>query len=215
MALVDLALGRLRAVTGDVSVNVCHGRDAMLEHLAGLDGVHPSVEPVALGTAGGVGALRGWIDGRPSVIVNADGWCDGGLDRLLEGWDGERVRILVPGGGPFGGRSMIAGSLLPWRLARDLPAEPGGLYELVWRQALAEGRLEVVAFAGPFVDCGTPAAYLRANLVASGGASVVSPGARVEGRLVRTVCWEEAEVDAGETLVDAIRFTARGTVLVR
>jgi hypothetical protein len=65
------------------------------------------------------------------------------------------------------------------------------------------------------VDCGTPAAYLAANLTASGGQSVVAEGARVEGTLVRSVCWEEAVVEPGEVLVDAIRFSPRGTVLVR
>ena len=212
--LVDTAIERVRSVTGHVAVNVHHGRDQLLAHLG--DGVHVSIEdPVALGTAGAVGQLRSWIDGRPSVIVNADGWCHGGLDTLLDGWDGERVRILVPGGGPLGTRSKIAGSLLPWALAEHLPAEPAGLYEAVWRDARAEDRLETVAFEDPFVDCGTPADYLAANLLASGGRSVVAPGARVEGRLVRSVCWEEAVVEAGEVLVDAIRFSRRETVLVR
>lgn len=208
--LVDVAVDRVRAVADDVAVNVHHGRDAMVEHLG--DRVHLSIEePVALGTAGAVGALRDWLDGRPAVIVNADGWCRGGLDRLLDGWDGERIRILVPGGGPLGPQSMIAGSLLPWSIARTIPPEPAGLYEAAWRDA----NVETVAFDGPFVDCGTPAAYLAANLVASGGESVVEPGAQVQGTLVRSVCWAEARVDPGEVLVDAIRFTDRGTVLVR
>ena len=212
--LVDLAVDRVRPVVDEVAVNVHHGREALLGHLG--DGVHVSVEePVALGTAGAVGALREWIAGRPTVIVNADAWCPGAVTALVDGWDGERVRVLVPGGGPLGTRSLIAGSLLPWALARDLAAVPSGLYEAVWRDALAGDRLETVAQDGPFVDCGTPATYLAANLAASGGQSVVAPGATVKGRLVRSVCWEEAVVDPGETLVDAIRFSARGTVLVR
>lgn len=214
MPLVDAGIARVGTVTGSIAVNVHHGRDAMLEHLG--ERVHVSVEaPQALGTAGAVGALRDWIDGRACVIVNADGWCEGGLDRLVDGWDGERVRILVPGGGPLGARSQIAGSLVPWALARTIVAEPAGLYEAVWRDAVAADRLETVAFDGPFVDCGTPADYLAANLLASGGESVVADGARVEGTLVRSVCWEEAEVEPGEVLVDAIRFTRRATVLVR
>ncbi len=212
--LVDGAVRRVRVVTEDVAVNVHHGRDAMVRHLGG--GVHVSIEePEALGTAGAVGQLRGWLDGRPAVGVNADGWCEGGVDVLLDGWDGERVRVLVPGGGPLGPRSRIAGSLLPWSVARTLPAEPAGLYEAVWRDAVASDRLETVAFDGPFVDCGTPADYLAANLLASGGEPVVEPGARVEGRLVRSVCWSEAVVEPGEVLVDAIRFSRRQTVLVR
>jgi NDP-sugar pyrophosphorylase family protein len=208
--LVDVGIRRMAGVADDVAVNVHHGRDAMVEHLG--DRVHVSIEePEALGTAGAIGALRDWLDGRPAVVINADGWCEGGLDRLVDGWDGERVRVLVPGGGPLGARSMIAGSLLPWSLARAIPAEPAGLYEAVWRDV----DVETVAFDGPFVDCGTPAAYLAANLVASGGAPVVEPGARVEGTLIRSVCWAEARVAPDEVLVDAIRFNERGTVLVR
>jgi NDP-sugar pyrophosphorylase family protein len=208
--LVDAGIARMAGVADAVAVNVHHGRDAMVEHLG--DRVHVSIEePEALGTAGAIGALRDWLDGRPAVVINADGWCQGGLDRLVDGWDGERIRILVPGGGPFGARSMIAGSLLPWSVARTIPAEPAGLYEAVWRGV----DVETVAFDGPFVDCGTPAAYLAANLVASGGASVVEPGARIEGTIVRSVCWAEARVAPGEVLVDAIRFNERGTVLVR
>jgi len=214
VALVDTAIDRVRAVADDVAVNVHHGRDALVSHLG--DRVHVSVEePEALGTAGAVGQLRAWLDGRPAVVVNADGWCRGGLDRLLDGWDGEQIRILVPGGGPLGPRSKIAGSLLPWSVARTIPAEPAGLYEAAWQDALAAGRLGTVGFDGPFVDCGTPAAYLAANLLASDGAPVVEPGARVAGRLVRSVCWSEAVVEEGEVLVDAIRFSGRRTVLVR
>lgn len=212
--LVDLAVDRVLPVVDEVAVNLHHGRGPLEAHLGGR--VHLSIEePVALGTAGAVGALRDWIDGRPTVIANADAWCAGGMEALVDGWDGERVRILVPGGGPLGPRSLIAGSLLPWAFARDLRAEPTGLYESVWRDAVAAGRLETVALDGPFVDCGTPAAYLTANLAASGGRSVVAPGAQVDGDLVRSVCWEDAVVDRGETLVDAIRFSRRRTVLVR
>ncbi|HEV7722888.1 MAG TPA: hypothetical protein VGO60_16475, partial [Iamia sp.] len=78
------------------------------------------------------------------------------------------------------------------------------------------GRLDLVTHPGPFVDCGTVADYLAANLDASGGASVIGEGARVgEGsEVVRSVVWGDAEVAPGERLVDAVR--AGGiTVLVR
>jgi N-acetyl-alpha-D-muramate 1-phosphate uridylyltransferase len=212
--LVDLALDRVGPLVGEVAVNLHHGRADLEAHLS--DRVHLSIEePVALGTAGAVGALRDWIDGRATVIANADAWFAGSMAALVDGWDGERVRILVPGGGPLGSRSLIAGSVLPWVLARELAAVPSGLYETVWRDAVAADRLETVTLEGPFVDCGTPAAYLAANLAASGGASVVAPGAQVGGELVRSVCWEDAVVDPSETLVDAIRFSGRQTVLVR
>ena len=214
--LVDIAVDRLRSLSGAVAVNVHHGRAALEAHLATRGGLHLSIEEdEALGTAGALGQLRPWIDGRPVVVVNADGWTPAGAGALLEGWDGETVRVLIVGGGPLGPRSLVAGSLVPWSWARDLPAIPTGLYERVWRPAAAEGRLETVAFDAPFVDCGTPASYLAANLIASGGASVIDPTARVEGRVVRSVVWDGAAVAPGEVLVDAIRFSPRGTVLVR
>jgi N-acetyl-alpha-D-muramate 1-phosphate uridylyltransferase len=214
VALVDLAVDRVREVTDAVAVNVHHGREAMLAHLD--DRVHVSLEePVALGTAGAIGALRPWLDGRAVLAVNADAWCPGGLPALLDGWDGERVRVLVPGSGPLDDRSLIAGSLMPGSTAATIDARPAGLFEAVWRDALAAGRLETVAHPGPFVDCGTPASYLTANLAASGGVSVLAPSAQVLGRVVRSVCWEEAVVGPDEVLTDAIRFSRRGTVLVR
>ena len=59
----------------------------------------------------------------------------------------------------------------------------------------------MVRHDGPFVDCGTPRQYLAANLLASGGESVVEPGAVVEGKLDRCVVWSDARVDAGEVAV--------------
>src|SRR5687767_16032024 len=61
--LVDLALERVRPAVTAVAVNLHHGRDALDAHLAG--DVHRSVEEdEPLGTAGALGQLRGWIDGR-------------------------------------------------------------------------------------------------------------------------------------------------------
>ena len=88
---------------------------------------------------------------------------------------------------------------------RDLPATPAGLYEVSWRKLYAEGKLDVVETPGPAVDCGTPADYLRANMLASGGEPVVEPGAVVAGELVRSVVWSGETVTEGERLVDAVR----------
>jgi len=188
-ALLDLAIERVGSVVGAVAVNVHHGADAILDHLHGADGptsrVHVSHErEEALGTAGALGALGDWLDGRSVVVVNADTWAPGSLASALASWDGERPRVLVHGSDRFGPRSEIAGCLLPWSEVEALAAEPSGLYETVWRRAAAEGRLDVVRHDGPFVDCGNPADYLRANLeaaAASAGGSVIDPGAEVDG----------------------------------
>src|SRR3954468_20339549 len=83
--LVDHALARFAGVTATLAVNVHHHRDQLEAHLAGR--VHLSIEePVALGTAGALGALRDWVDGRACIVVNADTWCPTPLDVLVDGW---------------------------------------------------------------------------------------------------------------------------------
>src|SRR5205823_4893256 len=102
--------------------------------------VHLSFEePVALGTAGGVGNLKGWADGRAVLTMNADAWHDADLDGFARQWDGERVRVLVAGQG-FGPRARVVASLLPWSDVARLPSSPSGLYETSWRRALDNGR---------------------------------------------------------------------------
>jgi NDP-sugar pyrophosphorylase family protein len=212
--LVDLAVERTAAVTDEVAVNLHHGRGALADHLG--DRVHLSIErDQALGTAGALGALRTWIDGRATVVVNADAWCEGGIGRLAAAWSGETIRLLVPGGGPFGPTSRVAGALMPWRDVEALSSEPSGLFEVSWSRAAAEGRIEVIPHDGAFVDCGTPAQYLEANLLASGGRSVVGAGATVEGTVERSVVWAGAQVREDERLVGAVRTTGGATVLVR
>ena len=215
VALVDLAIERTAAVVGaaSIAVNVHHGRAQLEAHLAGR--VHLSIEePEPLGTAGAVAHLRPWLDGRAVLVVNADGWHRADLATLLAGWDGERVRVLVadrPDAG-FGPTSAVIASVLPPSEVAVLPHAPWGLWEASWRARHAEGRLEVVTCATTLIDCGTPQRYLAANLAASGGESVVGPGAVVDGTLVRSVVWPGGRVNRGEVLVDAIRVGENLTV---
>ena len=213
-ALVDLALARVHSVSGDVAVNVHHDRAPIEAHVAGR--AHVSVEAdEALGTAGALGHLRGWVDGRAVVVVNADTWCGpGGLEGLVEGWDGERVRLALAGDDELLPTSKVAAAVMPWSEVAPLAPEPSGLYEVSWRKLAVAGRIDVVGWDGPCLDCGTPARYLHANLAATGGASVVEPGAEVAGTLDRAVVWAGAEVRAGEVLRGAIRAPGM-TVLVR
>lgn len=168
--LLDWSLAALSRVTSDLAVNVCHHPDLMLAHLAAHHpGVHVSVEePPALGTAGGVARLAPWLDGRAALVVNADTWHRVELSVVLEAWDGDRVRLCTTTPGGFGPGSTVVASLLPpWAVARCRP-EPSGLWEEVWSPALRDGRSETVHVDGPVVDCGTPADYLRANLLVAG-----------------------------------------------
>jgi NDP-sugar pyrophosphorylase family protein len=228
--LVDWALDRAgTAPLQRLAVNVHHGREPLEAHLHRIrihDGglgapqvdvpLHVSVEErQALGTAGALGHLRPWIDGAGTLVLNADAWSPGSLDSFVGGWDGERVRLLVAGGDRLEPTSKVAAALMPWAEVSGLDACPSGLYETSWRAADREGRLEVVRYDGPLVDCGTPAQYLAANLQASDGASVVEPGARVEGTLDECVVWADGVVGPGEHLRQAIRLAGSLTVLVR
>jgi MurNAc alpha-1-phosphate uridylyltransferase len=214
--LLDHALVRVAAVASDVAVNVHYGRAALEAHLEQRP-IHVSVEePEPLGTAGALGQLRPWIDGRSVAVVNADTWCPGSsLTSAYESWDHERVRLLVVGEDQLRPTSRVAGALLPWSEVASLAAEPAGLYEASWGRLADEDRIDVLRWDGPCVDCGTPASYLAANLAASGGDSVIAKDAVVAGVVERSVVWDGAEVYAGEHLVDAIRANNRITVLVR
>jgi mannose-1-phosphate guanylyltransferase/MurNAc alpha-1-phosphate uridylyltransferase len=212
--LVDLALARVGPVVDEVAVNLHHGRRTLDLHLP--DEVHRSIErDRPLGTAGALGRLRGWIDGRAVLVVNVDAWCPGSLELFVTGWDGQRIRLLIPGDDALLPTSSIAGALMPWREVERLEPQPSGLYEASWAAAQEAGRIEVVRHDGPFVDCGTPRAYLAANLLATRGESAVEPGARVEGTLDRCVVWSDARVHATESLSCCIRARGGITVLVR
>lgn len=206
--LVDLAVARLGALCAAVAVNVHAGREQMQAHFAGLD-VHVSVEePEALGTAGALGRLREWVDGRDVLIGNADAWHRADVGVLLDGWDGLTIRLLVthdPPRGDFGPWRYVGSALMPWADVARLAPMRSGLYEVSWRSAWQSGRLELIPVAGPFFDCGTPSDYLAANLAASGGVSVIGAGARVHGTLIRSLVWPGGVVAAGERLVESIR----------
>lgn len=221
--LVDHGLDRLRPhVVGEdaLAVNLHHGARLLDDRLPAA--VHRSIEqPVALGTAGALGALRSWIDGRAALVTNTDAWFPPGLDlaSFVAGWDGERTRLLGvadPVRPDFDGLRYCGVALLPWRVVTTLAPEPSGLYEVSWRSEQAAGRLDLVVHDGGFVDCGTPADYLAANLLASDGTSVIDPSASVEkgATVVRSVVWPRSQVAAGEVLIDAVRAGPL-TVLVR
>ncbi|MFI7427214.1 sugar phosphate nucleotidyltransferase [Micromonospora sp. NPDC049836] len=241
--LLDRALDRLAGLgltgPGRVAVNACYLGGQVVARVG--DRARLSVEPGApLGTAGGLGNLRDWIAGRGVLVGNADAYladpdAPPGPDvaALLDGWDGRSVRLLgqpaddPAAPGTFSGHRFVGFSLLPWRLVRDLPATFGDLVRAVWRPAEAAGALEVVPYRGVFVDTGTPADYLAANLHAAGDGCLVDPsatvtgpvrravvgaGAIVRGAVTRAVVWPGATVRADERLTDAIRVGADLTV---
>ena len=233
--LLDRALRRVEGL--DVAVNAAYLADQVVAHVGGR--AHLSVEPDGpLGTAGGIGRLRDWIGGRGVLVGNADAYLagpdrePGDVAAMLDGWTGDTVRMLtlpvLPGDtGGFSGRRFAGFSLLPWRYVRDLRPEPSDLVRLVWRPAEAAGELELIGHEGVYIDAGTPADYLHANLHAAGGAvladrsatitgtareSVIGAGATVAGDVTRCVVWPGASVDPGESLTAVIRAPGDLTV---
>jgi hypothetical protein len=225
--LVDLALDRIADAVARadpsgpapdrIAVNAHHHADALAAHLVGRATLSRE-EPEALGTAGALAALRGWIDGRDVLVTNADAYLPGGIGRFTEGWDGRRSRLLclpAPGRPDFRapdgtGLRYVGVCLLPWTALTGLKAEPSGLYEVLWRTQAESGGLDLVtadsARAGELmIDCGTPQQYLSANLHAGGGHSVIGAGAQVLGSVHRSVVWAGAWVGPGEHLDEVVR----------
>lgn len=217
-----------------VAVNAHHLAGQVVAHVGARAHLSVEM-PEVLGTAGALGALCGWLGGRDVLLLNGDtylaprsGAPEHVLDGLLDGWDGEHCRLLVApagrsatGPGRFAagaGRGLrpdfsdsrgdwgyLGACLLPGDVVAGLPATPSGLYEELWQELDARDLLDLNAFDGVAIDCGTPQDYLRANLHASGGESVVGAGAVVEGRLTRSVVWGGAWVGPDEDLVDVVR----------
>jgi len=210
VTLLDLALGRVAQAVSVSAPTVAVNAHHLAEQLVAWAGdrVHVSVEhPDALGTAGAVGGIRDWLAGRDLLIANGDAYYGADLDvrAFVDGWDRSRPRLLVvptTGHADFPGGLLFAGlSLLPGAVASELPAEPAGLYEEVWSRV----EVDLVPAQAPYLDCGTPRNYLRANLMASGGGSVVHPTATVLGEVDRCVVWPDAVVHPGERLVECVR----------
>jgi len=216
--LLDYAIDRIRLDETQIAVNVHAHREQMEAHLAEHHpSVHVSVEPTeALGTAGALGRLRDWIEGDPIVVTNADALTAPDLTELFDGWDGERIRLLVAfdeHDPDFDGIWRYAGAcVMPWSAVRDLPDTPSHLHTERWQPAREAGALELIPTRWSFTDCGTPRHYLAANLLVSGGESVIGDGAVVDGTVESSVVWPDARVEPDEHLHFAIRLTDGRTV---
>lgn len=208
-ALVDWALDSPVAAGMRRAANAHHLADQVVAHLAGQT-VHVNVEePVALGTAGALAALRPWFDGADVLVQNADAWIPDPPGDFVSGWDRTRPRLLVrrtAAAADFGRSRFLGLSLLPAAMVARLRAEPSGLYEVVWREAWEAGELDLVEHDGVAFDVGTPARLLAANLCAGDGRSYVHPTADVRARLVSSVALPGAVVPDGPE----VRFAVCG-----
>jgi hypothetical protein len=161
---------------------------------------------------------------------HADAWCSPDLN-VRARLGRPAGRILVSGPGRSGRAAVLASLLRRTSWTACVRSRPGCTGLLARRRR--DRRVDTVADDGPFVDCGSVASYLQANLLAVGAAggavvdptaacgpasvvtrSVVGAGARVEGEVRDTVVWPGAGVAPGEVVERAVRTPAR-TVLVR
>ena len=170
--LLDAALARVGAVVPVTPATVAVNAHWLAEQIAAHvgDRAHLSIEqPDALGTAGAVGALGGWLSGRDLLVANGDVWWDRtpDLDEFVSGWDRRRPRLVVVADSrrpDFEGRWRFAGlSLLPAAVAATLEPVPSGLYELVWSRT----PIDLVPADLTFIDCGTPQDLATARRLAS------------------------------------------------
>jgi N-acetyl-alpha-D-muramate 1-phosphate uridylyltransferase len=229
--LVDHALERATSVTNAVAVNIHHGAKEIATHIG--ERAHVSVEAgEALETAGAIGVLRGWIDGRDLLTLNGDTWHPELTSRFVRGWDRERVRLAVVedrSRPDFGAYRYVGAALIPWRDVRQQPTTRAGLYRTLLAPAHEAGRLDLWESTVAAYDCGTPAEYLAANLAACGTESlvaegavvtgeatrcVIGAGAHVAGRITGSVIWPGAAVGPDERLVGAVRAELGFTVHV-
>lgn len=206
--LLERALRHASGYTDRVAVNVHHLGDQIIDFLDGCR-VLVSPEGVLLGTAGAVGQLREWIGERDLLIINSDTWLEAMPKDFVSGWDRVSPRLLVTDvGAPsdFGTFRFAGASLLPSKIVQSLPAEPSGLYEVVWRPRRAG--LDLVVTTARAFDCGTPEEFLAANLAVNGGKSVIHPGARPGGPVVASVFLEGSSSAIGHRSVGEIRDAA-------
>ena len=218
VSLVRWALDSPAARGRRQAVNAHHLADQVVEHVRDL-GVEVSVEtPVALGTAGAIAQLSGWLGDAHALIQNADAWIPDPPEDFVTGWDGSRPRLLVrrtSGSSDFGPFRFLGLSLLPHSDVQRLRPEPTGLYEVVWRDAWERGDLDLVEHQGLAFDVGTAERLLAANLVAGDGkCCVVLPGAVVpeQDELSHCVCGPgDIKVYCDEEVVARELAVGRGT----
>lgn len=200
--LLHHALGLLRPHVDELAVNFSAFDDWFRANLpAEVEQFHEEGQP--LGTAGALFNMCHWIDGRDVVVLNADSVLFGRTDSFLHALGAGTTRLLVTydrtapdfdGIWRFAGLSTMGAASLA-----HLTGQSRDLYHEVWKQQLASGDIELVPLQGMAIDCGRPADLLAANLVASGGRSVIERGAAVDGDVDSCVVLRGAKVGAGES----------------
>lgn len=183
-SLLDRAVDVLRPFVDEIAVNVSGNTDWFAAHVP-RDVQMFEEGPDPLGTAGGLYNMQEWISGRDVVVLNADSVLFGDVADFVIGRDQAPTRLLVTldrSSPDFDGLWRFVGLSTMDRttLARIGP-HTEDLYLDLWKGQLADGEAQLVPFTGLAIDAGTPANLLAANLVESGGRTVVEPGTTVDG----------------------------------
>ena len=202
-SLLHRAVAELQAHVDDVAVNISSHPDWFRRHTpAGVRLFEEGSEP--LGTAGALRNMTDWIGGRDVVVLNADSVLFGDIAEFVSTPEPSSTQLLVAldrvapdfdGLWRFTGLSKMTSEAL----GRIAPTSDD-LYHGLWKTQLSNGDARLVPFKGLAVDCGTPGGLLAANLIESGGSTVVESGAVVEGEAVGCLLLDGAHVGAGERL---------------
>ena len=182
--LLDLALERVAPHVGRTAVNAHHHADQLCAALAGRD-VHVEVESPRRSARPGRWATcaAGWTaplccSPTRTRTTRSRRWSPGSSTAGTASGPGcSASPAACPACSAASGTS--AARCCPGGRSATWHPEPSGLYEVSWRALHAAGRLDLWVPPGLLaVDCGTPADYLRANLVASGGSRRRARGRR-------------------------------------
>lgn len=202
-SLLQRSLDLLSPHVDELAVNVSDHVDWFRSHVPG--DVHLAEEgPDPLGTGGAVHNLLDWIGDRDVIVLNADSVHIGDIAPFVEQRGTAPTRLLVthdPRRPDFDGLWRFTGlSTMHRTVLDDLGPTSRDLYHHLWVDQFAAGTIETVPFAGLAVDCGTPGGLLAANLIATGGRTVIEPGATVDGTADRCVVLAGAVIGVDEQL---------------
>jgi NDP-sugar pyrophosphorylase family protein len=192
-------------------------------------------EEILLGTGGGVKRAEPFFRKRTAIVWNGDMVFDVDLAAALAfhrksralatmvlrrmprasrygaveiDRSGRVVRLLGEPSGRRGRPHMFTGvHFLEPGFFAALSAEPSCIVRTAYRRWVERGaRIFGYVSDGRWLDIGTPADYLEANLALLAGRVLVGPGARVGGaaRLEATVVGAEARVGAGASLSECV-----------
>ena len=202
-SLLDRAVDLVRPFVDEIALNVSGHADWFAAHVPhSVQTFEEGSEP--LGTAGGLYNMREWIGGRDVVVLNADSVLFGDVADFIDRRHQAPTRLLVTpdrASPDFDGLWRFVGlSTMDRATVARIGPDTEDVYRDLWKRQLADGEVHLEPFTGLAIDAGTPANLLAANLVESGGRTVVEPGATVDGTAEQCLVLAGGEVRAGAHL---------------